>query len=316
MKPSVLLTGGLGYVGGRVALALVQAGYEVRCGSRRQGTAAPAWLPTLQMVHLDWDSDDMLAQACQGVDCVIHLAAANEIESARDPIGALRMNGLASLRLLEAAKRSNVRRFIYFSTAHVYGSPLQGEITEASLPRPIHPYAITHKVAEDFVLAAHDQAQIEGIVVRLSNGFGAPATPNIDRWTLLVNDLCRQAAATGALKLNSAGIQLRDFITLGDVADAVVHLMTLDAPRIGNGLFNLGGGNSVSILAMAERVASRWRALTHSEIAIARPSDDRGPAPSLIYRCDKLAETGYAPTNQIDLEIDNTLRLCLDAFRK
>lgn len=316
MKPSVLLTGGLGYVGGRVALALVQAGYEVRCGSRRPGIAAPAWLPALNMARLDWDSADSLAQACKGVEFVIHLAAANEIESARDPIGALRMNGLASLRLLEAAKRSNVRRFIYFSTAHVYGAPLQGEITEASLPRPVHPYAITHKAAEDFVLAAHDQAQIEGIVVRLSNGYGAPATPDIDRWTLLVNDLCRQAAVTGALKLNSAGTQLRDFITLGDVAEAVVHLMRLDASRVGNGLFNLGSGTSLSILAMTERVAARWRALTHGEIAITRPTDDRGPAPPLNYRCDKLAGTGFTPANQIDLEIDNTLRLCLDAFRK
>jgi len=315
MKPSVLLTGGLGYVGGRVALALVGAGYEVRCGSRRP-IAAPAWLPTLRMAHLDWDSADSIAQACDGVEFVVHLAAANEIESARDPIGALRMNGLASLRLLEAAKRSNMRRFIYFSTAHVYGSPLQGEITEASLPRPIHPYAITHKVAEDFVLAAHDQAQIEGIVVRLSNGFGAPTTPDIDRWTLLVNDLCRQAAVTGALKLNSAGTQLRDFITLGDVASAVVHLLQLDASRISNGLFNLGSGNSASILEMTERVAARWHALTGREITITRPSENRVPVPAFTYRCDKLAATGYTLTNQIDFEIDNTLRLCLDAFRK
>lgn len=315
MKPSVLLTGGLGYVGGRVAMALVGAGYEVRCGSRRS-ISAPAWLSTVRMAHLDWDSTDSIAQACDGVEFVVHLAAANEIESARDPIGALRMNGLASLRLLEAAKRSNVRRFIYFSTAHVYGSPLQGEITEASLPRPIHPYAITHKVAEDFVLAAHDQAQIEGIAVRLSNGFGAPATPDIDRWTLLVNDLCRQAAVTGMLKLSSAGTQLRDFITLGDVARAVVHLLQLDTSRIGNGLFNLGSGNSASILEMTERVAARWLALTGREITITRPSENRVPVPAFTYRCDKLAATGYTLTNQIDFEIDNTLRLCLDAFRK
>lgn len=181
MSYSVLLTGGLGYLGGRLACALVAVGHQVRCGTRRPGAAAPDWLPGMSMVMLDWASTEALTEACRGVDCIIHLAAMNEVESTRDPVGALEMNGLASLRLLEAAKAAGVRRFVYFSTAHVYGAPLQGSIDETSLPRPVHPYAITHKVAEDFVLAAHDRKQIEGVVIRLSNGFGAPVTPDVDR---------------------------------------------------------------------------------------------------------------------------------------
>lgn len=316
MTTSVLLTGGLGYLGGRVAQALVAAGYHVRCGTRQPAALAPAWLPEMRMAHLDWNSDDALAQACRGVDSVVHLAAMNEIESARNPVGALQMNGLASLRLLEVAKRSGVQRFIHFSTAHVYGAPLQGDIDETRVPRPTHPYAITHKVAEDFVLAAHEQKQIEGIVVRLSNGFGAPATAAVDRWTLLVNDLCRQAATQSELRLNSAGKQPRDFITLGDVARAVEHLLRLELPLVGDGLFNLGSGYSTSILAMTERVAVRWRALTGSDIAIVRPTGDGGPVPVLNYRCDKLAATGFTLSEQIDREIDDTLRLCLHAFGK
>jgi UDP-glucose 4-epimerase len=316
MKRSILLTGGLGYVGGRLALALTEAGHELRCGTRRAGMAAPAWLPGMRIAPLDWESDDALTQACAGIDCVIHLAAANEIESAKDPLGALRMNGLASLRLLEAARQAGVSRFIYFSTAHVYGAPLRGEITETTLARPAYPYAITHRVTEDFVLAAHDQKGIEGIVLRLSNGFGAPATPDIDRWTLLVNDLCRQAATSGELRLNSAGTQLRDFITLGDVARAVNHLLQLDAPQLADGLFNLGGGQAVSILDMTERIAARWRVLTGRDIAIVLPAGNGvAPAP-LDYRCDKLAATGFALTSDVDNEIDGTLQLCLQAFGK
>jgi UDP-glucose 4-epimerase len=316
MTTSVLLTGGLGYLGGRVAQALVAAGHHVRCGTRQLTALAPTWLPEMQMVHLDWDSGDTLEQACRGVDSVVHLAAMNEIESARDPVGSLQINGLASLRLLEVAKQSGVRRFVYFSTAHVYGAPLQGEIDETTLPRPGHPYAITHKVAEDFVLAAHDRKHIEGVVIRLSNGFGAPVTPDVDRWTLLVNDLCRQAAISGELHLNSAGSQLRDFITLADVARAVNHLLELDAGQLADGLFNLGGGKAMSILEMTERIAMRWRALTGRDIAIVRPAGDGVPPPALNYRCDKLAATGFTLTGQVDREIDDTLKLCLRAFRK
>ena len=316
MKSTVLLTGGLGYLGGRLALALSEAGHEVHCGTRRQEISSPAWLPSMRMVHLDWEVEDSLMQACAGVECVIHLAAMNEIESALNPVGALRMNGLASLRLLEVAKRAGIRRFIYFSTAHVYGAPLQGDITEKKLPRPTHPYAITHKITEDFLLAAHDLRQIEGVVFRLSNGFGVPVTPEVNRWTLLVNDLCRQAVTTGELRLKSAGAQLRDFITLSDVARAVNHVLQLDADRLADGLFNLGGATTMSILGMTERVAGRWRILTGSEIAIVRPEGNAALPPVLNYSCDKLVATGFRLTSQVEREIDDTLKLCIKAFGK
>lgn len=314
MKLSILLTGGLGYVGGRLASDLAAAGHQVLCGTRSYSKTAPEWLPQMQMTHLDWDSDVSLVQACQGIDCVIHLAAMNEIESAKNPLAALQINGLASLRLIQAAQSARVRRFIYFSTAHVYGSPLQGLITELLLPRPIHPYAITHKVTEDFLLAAHAQKQLEGIVIRLSNGFGAPVTPNVDRWTLLVNDLCRQAATSGELRLKSDGNQLRDFITLGDVSRAVSHLLQLRIDELGDGLFNLGGGKAISIFEMTERVADRWRALVGRDISIYRPVGDGKPPPPLNYCCNKLGATGFKLTSQIDSEIDATLRLCISTF--
>ena len=316
MINKVLLTGGLGYVGGRLALALNEAGHVVHCGTRRREIFAPAWFPSLHMVQLEWESIESLTKACQGLDCVIHLAAMNEVESARDPVRALEINGLSSLRLLEAAKLAGVRRFIYFSTAHVYGAPLQGDIDETILPRPIHPYAITHKVAEDFVMAAHDQRQIEGLVIRLSNGFGAPVTPDVDRWTLLVNDLCRQAVTTGELRLNSSGNQLRDFITLSDVARAVNHLLQLKANHLADGLFNLGGGKAMSILEMTERIAARWQALTGREIAIVRPAGVSVPPPVLTYRYDKLTATGFTLSSEVDREIDDTLKMCLKAFGK
>lgn len=314
MSHKVLLTGGLGYLGGRLACALIAAGHQVFCGTRRSGAVAPEWSPEIRMVTLDWASTEALTDACRGVDRIIHLAAMNEIESASDPIGALETNGVASLRLLEAAKAAGVQRFLYFSTAHVYGAPLQGNIDETTLPRPIHSYAITHKVAEDFVLAAHERKQIEGVVIRLSNGFGAPVTSDINRWTLLVNDLCRQAVTSGELRLNSAGLQLRDFITLTDVARAVNHLLQLSTEQLADGLFNLGGGKAMSILEMAERIAARWNALTGRDIAIVRPAGDGAPSPVLNYRCDKLVATGFTLTGQVDREIDGTLQLCLRTF--
>ena len=297
-----------------MASALTESGYQVYCGTRKLDSTPPDWLPSMRMVHIDWHSEGILKEACRGMDSVIHLAAMNEIESAKDPVGALTMNGVSTLRLLNASMAAGVRRFLYFSTAHVYGSPLQGEINELTLPRPTHPYAISHKVAEDFILAAHDLGKIEGVVIRLSNGFGAPVTPNVNRWTLLVNDLCRQAVENGELRLNSSGEQLRDFITLGDVVRAVTHLMQLDRHSLADGLFNLGSGKAISILEMSEKVAARWRGLSGNEIEIIRPTSNISQPLSLDYQCNKVGSTGFTLMSSDDEEIDATLKLCKKTY--
>lgn len=314
MTMRVLITGGFGYIGGRVAQKLADAGFSVFLGTRRTGLIAPPWLPQAQVSHLDWNSATALAEACARMDCVIHLAAMNEVESARSPVEALRMNGLVSLQMLEAAIAAEVPRFIYFSTAHIYGSPLVGVIDETTLPRPQHPYAITHKVAEDFVLAAHDKKRIEGVVLRLSNGFGVPATAEVDRWTLIVNDLCRQAVENGELRMQTPGTQLRDFITLEDVARALVHVLRLNAAALADGLFNLGGDYSVPVVSMAEKIIARWKVLTGQELLFYRPTAHESSPQTLVYSCEKFKRTGFNLTSDITGEIDATLLLCQTAF--
>lgn len=315
----VLITGGMGYVGGRVAQSVEGAGYSVRIASRYPG-GAPDWLPSAELVGVDWSSPETLRLACAGVDTVVHLAAMNEIDSVRDPEGALLANGLNSLSLLEAAIQGGARRFVYMSTAHVYGAPLQGVIDERRLPRAQHPYAITHKVAEDFVLAAHDQSRIEGVVLRLSNGFGVPAHAGVDRWSLIVNDLCRQAVAGDHLQLKSTGLQKRDFITLGDVGRAVVHCLNLSREMLGDGLFNLGGERVLRIVDMAQRVQERWAVLSGKHLPIRRPEVSEqerlsdAMVPSLVFSSAKLLATGFSLTSEFDREIDETLRLCSHAF--
>ena len=311
MSRRILITGGYGYIGGRVAQALVAGGAQVLLGTRRDGSVAPVWLPQAAPVQMDWSSDEALLAACTGVDAVVHLAALNEVEAVRDPQGALDVNGMWSLRLLEAAQAAGAGRFVYLSTAHVYGAPLSGTIDESCLPRPVHPYAITHRVAEDFVLAARDAGKIEGVVLRLSNGFGAPAHAGVDRWTLLVNDLCRQAVNTHTLVLHSAGLQKRDFITLNDVARGVVHALGLADEALGDGLFNLGGDASLRVIDMAELIAARCEAVLGFIPEINSPDPKPGEVSAeLAYSSEKFKRTAWAPGKGHADEIDATLTLC------
>ncbi|MBI4191170.1 MAG: SDR family oxidoreductase [Betaproteobacteria bacterium] len=316
MTDAVLITGGLGYVGGRIAQALAQCGqHRLRLATRAAGHTPPPWLRAAEIVTMDVTRDADLDKACDGVTGIVHLVALNEHDCAADPQRALLVNSLGTLKLLHAAQRARVERFIYFSTAHVYGAPLAGRIDERSVPRPVHPYAITHHVAEDFVLAAHDQRALTGIVLRMSNGFGAPAHAGVHRWTLIVNDLCRQAVTQKQLVLHSSGVQQRDFITLADAGRAVDHLLHLPVAACGDGLFNLGGERALSVIELTGRIANRCEVTLGFRPAVRRPqpaADETGS--TLDYRIDKLKQTGFELRGGMDAEIDATLRLCKEAF--
>lgn len=176
MVKNVLITGGLGYVGGRIAQHLLDAGhYQITVTSRRD--VAPP-LPGISLLKID-DAKETYDSYLEGIDVVIHLAAMNEIDCVKHPFQAIEVNVMQTLKWIKAAERASCSQFIYFSTIHVYGSPLIGHIDEAQPTRPTHPYSITHKAAEDYVLASRDRTSLDAIVLRLSNSFGRPLSTDI-----------------------------------------------------------------------------------------------------------------------------------------
>jgi UDP-glucose 4-epimerase len=313
MKSTVLVTGGLGYLGGRICKHLSQdVKLKIRLTTRKNIYEVQDWMKDIEVVQSDILKDD-LDVICRNAKSIVHLASVNEIISASDPELALAVNGLGTLRLLRAAIKNGVSRFIYFSTAHVYGAPLKGNITENTLPRPMHPYAISHKAAEDFVLAAHDQGKLLGIVIRMTNGYGAPASLDSDRWSLLVNDLCRQAVADRKLVLKSSGVQKRNFISLPDICRAVSHFLDLEKERCGNGLFNVGSEETRSILEIAGIVRDRCSALFGYAPELTRNLKDEDSS-DFVISIDKLKETGFQIHGEITRDIDETLLFCKKNF--
>ena len=254
----IFVTGARGYLGGRLVQDLAaDSGFRVVGTTRKQPAPPQGWPSAADLIA--WDpfalDEAAMAAALRGVDTVVHLAAPNEIESAANPVGSLESGSVASLKLLRAACAADCRRFVFLSTIHVYGNPLPERISESDAANPVHPYAIIHRAAEDFVRAAHAKGEIGGVVLRLSNGIGAPAWPDVDRWTLIGNDLCRQAVRSGRIVLRSSGLQRRDFILLRDFVQAI--RLVIDAPgsALGEGLFNLGGRMPLRMLDIAEVVA-------------------------------------------------------------
>jgi len=312
----ILITGGFGFVGGRLAVHLAQAGHQIVLGSRNSITP-PAWLPQAEVMQIEWDDSRALEHSCNGADVVIQAAGMNAEECASDPIAALAFNGVATARLVAAASLARVQRFIYLSTAHVYANPLAGTIAEDTCPRNLHPYATSHLAGEHVVLSASQRGQIQGIVLRLSNAFGVPVHKDVNCWMLLVNDLCRQALQTRKMVLKTSGVQERNFIGLTEVCRISERLAIGNGVPTQLGIFNVGAGESQSVLEMAQLIQKRCAEILGFEPVLqvsASGLDSQNQ--SLVYRRDRLAAIGTYCNGQENLtEIDRLLGFCQSTFR-
>jgi len=314
----ILVTGGFGFLGGRLIQYLLRnKEYHVFAGTRKkiEPDSLPPFFRGVNVVTTVWSSAEQLESVCNDVDLIIHLAAMDAHESLKDPVGALEMNAVSTVRLLEAAVKNKVKRFIYLSTANIYGSHMTGEIDEDHIAKPTHPYATSHKAAEDVVWAANRLEKIEGIILRLSNSFGTPAQKEANCWNLLIPELCKQAVLNNALVLRSHGLQKRDFIPISDACRAIGHFINLPKELLHDGIFNVGGEYSPSVWEIACKVQKRFKDLFHKDVEIIRPPigpNDRDEP--LRYKIDLLRKTGFELTSSIDNEIDELLRFCKANF--
>lgn len=309
----ILITGGFGFVGGALGKYLWSRGHEILLGSRSV-RHSPDWCPEAIPVITSWTDMESLVKVCEGVNCIIHAAGMNAPDCSNNSAEAIVANGLNTARLLQAAKKAGVQKFIYISTAHVYSSSLGGIITEDSCPTNLHPYAMSHRIGEDSVLYANQSGKINGVVFRLSNAFGVPACVDTDAWILLVNDICRQSVTDSKIVLRSSGRQYRDFVGLNAVVQTIGKLAELnDQDKLG-GVFNLGSGKSLSVLEMAELVAARSKLLFGKELPIQKEDIDEKNPKNLTFSIDKITKSGLYTHSDLSKDIDELLHYCRRNF--
>jgi len=307
MSATVLLVGGFGNLGGRIAAHLGSLeNHHIVLASRRKQNA-PDWAKSAQTIQLDLTDPATFSNIPTSVNCIIQLAGTNDVDSAQNPELAHRVTAEGTSALLNSAVDNGIERFIYFSTAHVYGAPLTGNFTEESPTNAVHPYATTHLEAESAVGAAHDRGDLLGIRVRLSNGYGRPMAYEAGDWRTLTSDLCRQAVLEKRMEMRTDGLHERNFITKTDIARAVHHLIALPKTYASNGLFNLGGSKSQTLLAMANIIQERAQNRFGVEIPLHRPEPTTIELQHLDFDIHKLANTGFSLTEDSLGEVDEFL---------
>jgi UDP-glucose 4-epimerase len=126
-------------------------------------------------------------------------------------------------------------------------------------------------------------------------------------WRTLTSDLCRQAVLEKRMEMRTDGLQERNFITKTDIARAVHHLIALPKTYTSNGLFNLGGSKSQTLLAMANMIQERAQKKFGAEIPLHRPEPSATQTQHLNFDIRQLLNTGFSLTEDALGEIDEFL---------
>jgi UDP-glucose 4-epimerase len=309
---TILITGGLGYLGGRIAnhISLQETNTHLKISTTRSINVQPEWLSNAEIISLKLNDKDKIKNSLENIETVIHLASVNELLSAENPELAFQINTIGTYNLLEGCRIAGVKKFIYLSTFHVYGLNNGEPITELSATRPIHPYAITHRSAEDIVNWYHHSYGLKTLIFRLSNGFGYPMDLEVNRWSLVFNDFCNQAVKEKQIQIQTSGKQHRNFIALNDICRAISHFLNLEPEQWNDGLFNLGGEASMSIIDAAELVNKEYKKIYGDFLPIKTGNDHENTIHHpVLFDISKLKKTGFSLSNEISNEIQQTFKI-------
>jgi len=298
MGMKVLITGGMGYIGSHLVQFLSNdLGYQVRILTKHIPVMFRNWNKRYEIIQNDVTDKENIHQSAQGCDAVIHLASLDKIESQVNPDLALKVSGIGTRNMLEESVRNHVKRFLYFSSFHVYGIPKVEVMDENTPARPLNDYSLARYVGELFCHQFQELYNLRTIILRPSNGYGAPVHRNVDCWYLVLNDFCKSASQSRKIVLKSEGTQERDFVSIPDILQAVRLLLETDLSKVRYSIYNIGSGVSYSIKQLAFLVRDVYFQLYNKEIKIESASNVVPADFSNPFKLDisRMTEIGFQP---------------------
>tara|TARA_Y100001960_G_C14620597_1_gene800546 strand:+ start:277 stop:1158 length:882 start_codon:yes stop_codon:yes gene_type:complete len=289
-------------------------GFEVVIGTSRKNASLPLELGKAKLVRIDLSNLDNLRTACNSVYGIVHLAGLDAKSSGRNPKQALSINSIGTRLLLQAAKDASVKKFVYVSTVHVYGSPLTGTLSEDRFTKPIHPYSISQRLAEDYVAEMAHEKSLHCTVYRLSNAVGAPVMKENNCWDLVTNDLSREVVEKNSMTIKANSATLRDFVPMSDVTAAIKH--AISGGTISGEVYNLSSGKGLSLKKLTELIVPKAIHILKREpsVTFKNKLENIHSSYQLDIPNNKLKSTGYLATDNLEEEIELLMKRCQKWF--
>jgi nucleoside-diphosphate-sugar epimerase len=300
-----LVTGGAGFIGSHIAGAVLKRGGTVRIldnmsSGREENLAA---CPGAEFIRGDITSTENARSACQNCDTVFHHAALVSVqESIVHPERSFAVNAQGTFNMLLAAREAGVRRFVFASSAAVYGDDPRLPKSEEMALTPISPYGSDKAAGEHYITMAYHLWGMETVVLRYFNVFGPRQDPNGDYAAVIPKFVSRLVSGEAPIIFGD-GEQTRDFLFIEDVVAA--NLAAATHPSAPGGVFNVARGESISLLTLLE-ILQRATGLT---VQRNFQPERRGDIVHSAADASRVkSELGFKPTTSLEDGLTQTAR--------
>ena len=247
-----VITGGAGFIGSNLTDHLVKIGHKVivldNFISGKKSNLSHHKKKDLKIIKIDISKFNNLDKYFKGADYVFHLAAlAQIIPSIKNPKKYFKNNVIGTIKVVEAAKRAKVKKFIYAASSSCYGTPKKFPTSESDKIELSNPYAVTKFIGEEIIMKYASMFKMPNISFRFFNVYG----PRLDisgQYSAVMGNFLNQKKNNKPLTIVGDGKQTRDFIHVDDLANAFIKIIR---SKCVNKIYNLGSGKRTSINTIA-----------------------------------------------------------------
>jgi len=291
----VLVTGGAGFIGSHTVEALLETGAWVRVFDNLS-TGKRQNLPEHSKLELqvgDIRNPQEVNAAMQGITHVLHLAAQVSVQaSVEDPSSSCTQNIQGFVNVLHAACRNKVQRFVYASSAAVYGMPEEVPLSEESRLAPISPYGLEKYVNEQYATLFESLYGFHSVGLRYFNVFGPRQDPQ-SPYAGVISKFIERISENKPLIVFGDGLQTRDFIFVKDIAQA--NRAALEGT--GTGTCNIATGRAWTLLQVIETLAR----CVNQTLGVEHQAPREGDISHSAGYNDRLKrELGYTPQTTLE----------------
>lgn len=298
----ILVTGGAGFIGSHVVDTFLKAGHEVVVVDDLSTGRRSNLNPGAKFYQVDIRSPQLADIFMdERPDIVDHHAAQMDVRrSVEDPLFDADVNVLGSIKVIEQARKTGVKRFIYISTGGaVYGEPEYLPCDEDHPVNPICPYGASKHTVEHYLYMYQEMYGLEYVVLRYPNVYGPRQDPHGEAGVVAI--FTGQMLNGDQVVINGDGDQERDFVFVEDCAGA--NLLALDA-KDSNSIYNLGFGRGTSI----NEIYTQLKKITGYELTAKHGSEKAGETRRIYldasHARDKL---GWVPTIGLEQGLEKTV---------
>jgi UDP-glucose 4-epimerase len=282
------VTGGAGYIGSTLVINLIKQGDKVvsidnqMIGDYKYLANHPIGNKA-KRIEGDIRDLDLLVEIWKNCDAVAHLAALPGLVLCNEkPEEAVSVNVFGTYQVMEAARKLDINRVVFCSSAATYGIPSIMPVTEEHPQRPINLYGVTKVSGEQVINTYSDNYGIETVNLRFGNIFGVGL---YTRWNTVIPKFVNQAINGEKITIYGDGEYSRDFVHVQDITKAM--MLSLVTPTVGGEAFNVGG-ETLTVNQIAALTKEEVKKITGGEAEAINTPPRKGETKKFSYDLSKI----------------------------